>query len=61
MEGEKSQDFRKTPRAPQEKHFAIHENEMTGTSNVERFKKYPEFQDAETLARTCNLYATSYS
>ena len=47
MEGEKSQDFRKTPRAPQEKHFAINENEMTGTSNVERFKKYPEFQDAE--------------
>ena len=32
-----------------------------GESNVLRFKKYPEFQDAETLARTCQLYAASYS
>jgi phosphoenolpyruvate synthase/pyruvate phosphate dikinase len=54
-------DFRKTPRQPQDKHFAINMDEMTGESNVQRYRKYPEYQDAEALARTCQLYAASYS
>lgn len=56
-----SADFRKTPRPPQNKAFAMNQNYMMGESNVQEFKKYPEFQSVEHSTRTCLMYAAAYT
>lgn len=58
---EKTADFRKMPREPYTKHFAIHEDELAGYSNKQKFNKYPEFTDAQQLSNTCYIYAQAYT
>ena len=54
-------DFRKTIRGPTEKAFSIPLALMTGESNVQKFRKYQDFSEAEDLARTCQMYAAAYT
>ena len=43
------------------KPFAFSSEEISGTSNAEKFNRYQEYKDANAAYRNCQLYATSYA